>query len=244
LKARRKKMPNPGEILRAKRLDKGLSLRDVSEVIKISPSFLEAIENNNLNYLPGGFFKKTFVREYARFLDLDEEYILKAFNLIGNEIQEKEIISKREGIRKQKLYFIFSVFAIILILSLVILYPKNSGQRKEKFNEYSTTNLPISETERTEEVKKEPDKLEIVIKAVEDTWIDASLDGNKILYRIIKKGEEIKLKGREVLFNVIGKPEGIILFINGKESIPLGEPGKVAKNIKIDVNNSEDFLKK
>ena len=237
-------MPNPGEILRAKRLDKGLSLRDVSEVIKISPSFLEAIENNNLNYLPGGFFKKTFVREYARFLDLDEEYILKAFNLIGNEIQEKEIISKREGIKKQKLYFIFSVFAIILILSLVILYPKNSGQRKEEFNEYSTTNLPISETERTEEVKKEPDKLEIVIKAVEDTWIDASLDGNKILYRIIKKGEEIKLKGREVLFNVIGKPEGIILFINGKESIPLGEPGKVAKNIKIDVNNSEDFLKK
>jgi cytoskeletal protein RodZ len=237
-------MPNPGEILRAKRLDKGLSLRDVSEVIKISPSFLEAIENNNLNYLPGGFFKKTFVREYARFLDLDEEYILKAFNLIGNEIQEKEIISKREGIKKQKLYFIFSVFAIILILSLVILYPKNSGQRKEEFNEYSTTNLPISETERTEEVKKEPDKLEIVIKAVEDTWIDASLDGNKILYRIIKKGEEIKLKGREVLFNVIGKPEGIILFVNGKESIPLGEPGKVAKNIKIDVNNSEDFLKK
>jgi cytoskeletal protein RodZ len=237
-------MPNPGEILRAKRLDKGLSLRDVSEVIKISPSFLEAIENNNLNYLPGGFFRKTFVREYARFLDLDEEYILKAFNLIGNEIQEKEIISKREGIKKQKLYFIFSVFAIILILSLVILYPKNSGQRKEEFNEYSTTNLPISETERTEEVKKEPDKLEIVIKAVEDTWIDASLDGNKILYRIIKKGEEIRLKGREVLFNVIGKPEGIILFINGKESIPLGEPGKVAKNIKIDVNNSEDFLKK
>jgi len=237
-------MPNPGEILRAKRLDKGLSLRDVSEVIKISPSFLEAIENNNLNYLPGGFFKKTFVREYARFLDLDEEYILKAFNLIGSEIQEKEIISKREGIKKQKLYFIFSVFAIILILSLVILYPKNSGQRKEEFNEYSTTNLPISETERTEEVKKEPDKLEIVIKAVEDTWIDASLDGNKILYRIIKKGEEIRLKGREVLFNVIGKPEGIILFVNGKESIPLGEPGKVAKNIKIDVNNSEDFLKK
>lgn len=238
-------MQNPGEILKEERIKKGLSIKEVSEEIKISPAFLEAIEKNNLNYLPGGFFKRNFVRAYARFLGLNEEYILQVFNLIKKEPPKTNQIKKKKLIKVWQLSIILSVFFGILILFLVILSAHKSEQKKEKNPETSIANLVISEAEPKKTFpKKEPDKIEITLKAVEDTWIDANLDGRRILYKIIKKGEEIRLEGKEFLFNVIGKPEGILVFINGYESISMGESGKVVRNIRIDIKNFRDFIKK
>ncbi len=238
-------MQNPGEILKEERLKKGLSLKEVSEEIKISPAFLEAIENSNLNYLPGGFFKRNFVRAYAQFLGLNEEYILQVFDLIKKEVPKTEQIKNKKLIKAGKLFIFLPVFFGILIFFLVILLAKKPEQKKEKNTEIPRVNLAISEVQLEEtSPEKEPDKIEITLKAIEDTWIDASLDGKKILYQIIKKGEEMRWEGKEFLFNVIGKPEGILVFINGYESIPMGEPGKVSKNIRIDTKNFRSFIKK
>lgn len=238
-------MQNPGEILKEERIKKGLSIKEASEEIKISPAFLEAIEKNNLNYLPGGFFKRNFVRAYARFLGLDEEYILQVFNLIKKEPPKTDQIKKKKLIKVEQLSIILSFFFGILILFFVILLAYKSGQKKDTNPETSIANLVISEAKSEQTFpEKEPDKIEIILKAIEDTWIDANLDGRRILYKIIKKGEEIRLEGREFLFNAIGKPEGIFVLINGYESIPMGEPGKVVKNIRIDIKNFRDFIKK
>jgi cytoskeleton protein RodZ len=50
-----------------------LDLDQVSRELKISPKFLEAIEHENFAQLPAGVFAKSFVRQYARLLGLDEE---------------------------------------------------------------------------------------------------------------------------------------------------------------------------
>jgi cytoskeletal protein RodZ len=235
------KMQNPGEILKEKRIEKGLSLREVSDEIKISPSFLEAIENNNLHYLPGGFFVRNFIRTYARFLGLNEEEILRAFNLLKEPAETKY---EKKLKRKSFLPLLLYALAGIFILFMVFLIENEPEERKESPNKVA--NLSISEPKpaevKTEEVK--PERIEIIIKAIEDTWVEGDLDGKKVLYKIISKGDEIKLNGKEFVFNVIGKPEGIIVFINGYESIPLGEPGKVAKNIRIDIKNFRNFIKK
>lgn len=62
-----------GETLRRERLRKDLGLEQVSRETKISARLLEAIENEQFDRLPGGVFAKSFVRQYARFLGLDEE---------------------------------------------------------------------------------------------------------------------------------------------------------------------------
>ena len=64
-----------GETLRSGRLERKLELEDVSRELKISQRFLEAIEEERWNALPRGVFAKSFVRQYARFLGLDEEEI-------------------------------------------------------------------------------------------------------------------------------------------------------------------------
>ncbi|MEO8595688.1 MAG: RodZ domain-containing protein [Candidatus Solibacter sp.] len=64
-----------GEMLRRERLKRNLDLEEISRELKISARFLQAIENDQYEKLPGGVFAKSFVRQYARLLGLDEEQI-------------------------------------------------------------------------------------------------------------------------------------------------------------------------
>src|SRR5258707_3612137 len=66
-------MTSVGETLRAERLKRNLALDQVSRELKISSRFLAAIETGEFNKLPGGVFTRSFVRQYARLLGLDEE---------------------------------------------------------------------------------------------------------------------------------------------------------------------------
>jgi cytoskeleton protein RodZ len=64
-----------GDTLRRERLKRKLDLEEISRELKISTRFLQAIENDQYDKLPGGVFAKSFVRQYARLLGLDEEAI-------------------------------------------------------------------------------------------------------------------------------------------------------------------------
>src|SRR5215475_1360412 len=62
-----------GDKFRKAREAKELTLDDVSNVTKISPRMLQAIEEENFDKLPGGVFNKGFIRAYAKHLALDAE---------------------------------------------------------------------------------------------------------------------------------------------------------------------------
>jgi cytoskeleton protein RodZ len=66
-------MLSVGETLRAERLKRNLGLDQIAGELKISSRFLEAIETEQFDKLPGGVFTKSFVRQYARLLGLDAE---------------------------------------------------------------------------------------------------------------------------------------------------------------------------
>ena len=66
-------MSSVGETLRRERLRRDLSLEQISRETKISARLLDAIENEQFDLLPGGVFAKSFVRQYARTLGLDDE---------------------------------------------------------------------------------------------------------------------------------------------------------------------------
>ncbi|MGA2143610.1 MAG: helix-turn-helix domain-containing protein [Bryobacteraceae bacterium] len=70
-----------GESLRRERLKKNISLDQISQELKLSHRLLEAIECDDFSKLPGGVFARSFVRQYARLVGLDEEEI-------GNAVRE------------------------------------------------------------------------------------------------------------------------------------------------------------
>jgi cytoskeletal protein RodZ len=69
-------MISVGESLRRERLKRNLELGQISNELKIALRFLEAIESEHFEKLPGRLFAKNFVRQYARMVDLDEHYLV------------------------------------------------------------------------------------------------------------------------------------------------------------------------
>jgi cytoskeletal protein RodZ len=65
-------MKSVGELLRDERLRQGLELAEIAERTRINLSFLEAIEAGDTESLPGAFFYRSFVRQYAHALEMDE----------------------------------------------------------------------------------------------------------------------------------------------------------------------------
>ena len=68
-------MTSIGETLRRERMKRNLELGQIAQELKISSRFLEAIEAEQFDKLPGGVFTKSFIVQYARLLGLDTERI-------------------------------------------------------------------------------------------------------------------------------------------------------------------------
>ena len=72
---------NFGERLKRERELREVSLNEVTVATRIGTRFLEALENEDWNKLPGGAFNRGFVRAVARYLGLDEENLLAEYDM-------------------------------------------------------------------------------------------------------------------------------------------------------------------
>ena len=86
-----------GERLRRAREARGVSLRQVANVTRISVRALEAIEQNDRSRLPGGIFTRAFVRAYATEVGLDPETTVHAFFAQSPDDSVADIAAGRSG---------------------------------------------------------------------------------------------------------------------------------------------------
>jgi len=68
-----------GQTLREAREAKGLSLDDLQEITKIQKRYLSAIEEGDYAQLPGEFYTRAFIKNYAEAVDLDSAAIFEEF---------------------------------------------------------------------------------------------------------------------------------------------------------------------
>ncbi len=71
---------NFGEILKQNRESQGLSIRQVSIAIKMTPTMIQDIENENFKNLPQTVFLRGLVRTYLKHLNLNEQESLALFD--------------------------------------------------------------------------------------------------------------------------------------------------------------------
>ena len=70
-----------GEILRRTRSHYGQSLPDIERALRIRASQIEAIENNQIEKLPGRVYAIGFVRSYSEYLGLDGDKMVHLFKV-------------------------------------------------------------------------------------------------------------------------------------------------------------------
>ena len=74
-----------GERLKRERELREVSLEEVAKGTRIAERFLQALENEQWDKLPGGVFGRGFVRSIARYLGLSEENLLSEYDLARGE---------------------------------------------------------------------------------------------------------------------------------------------------------------
>ena len=79
-----------GEKLRLEREAQGIALREISEQTRISMRYLEAIEADDYQRLPGGIFNRSFIRAYAKFIGYDEHEAMEDYGRTLRERGESE----------------------------------------------------------------------------------------------------------------------------------------------------------
>src|SRR5215470_12350418 len=89
-------MTQVGETLRRERVKRNLDFEQISRELKISTRFLQAIENDQYEKLPGGVFAKSFVRQYARLLSLNEDDLaIQVQEILGPVVEPPPIAESR-----------------------------------------------------------------------------------------------------------------------------------------------------
>ena len=79
-----------GDKLRREREMRGITLSEISESTKISKRWLQALESEQFDQLPGGIFNRGFVRAYARFLGINDEQAVADYIAASNEQEPPE----------------------------------------------------------------------------------------------------------------------------------------------------------
>ena len=65
-----------GAMLRSTRESLGLTVRDMADITRIQPAYLQCLEADRYHELPAEVFVRGFIRSYARELRLDEQGVM------------------------------------------------------------------------------------------------------------------------------------------------------------------------
>jgi len=148
-----------GERLRAAREAEGLSVQELSGRLCLSARQVEALENGDLDKLPGKTFIRGIVRNYANLVHLDAEPLLSLLDQIKNLVTPKlappestrvVIPSTRQSISKgQSGLIVAGILLVTLAVALYFLAPFlglsevwSSGQNDARHHD-STLELPL-----------------------------------------------------------------------------------------------------
>jgi cytoskeleton protein RodZ len=110
-----------GERLKRERELREVSLNEIATATRIAPKFLEALENEQWNKLPGGVFGHGFVRSIARYLGLNEEDLLSEYDLARAEAEMPAEPKPEERIPSPPKW-VPAVAVLLLVAALVGLF--------------------------------------------------------------------------------------------------------------------------
>lgn len=152
-------MADIGDKLRSARKAKGMSIEDVEKITKIQRRYLTAIENDDFDQLPGDFYVRAFIRQFADVVGLNGKELLADYksevpeakpeeyveNSIDNKSERiKETTNSRKGLWRNYLPQIAAVVGVVLVILVVyIVYTRFfTGTNQQSANQ--AENVTIS----------------------------------------------------------------------------------------------------
>ena len=138
-----------GARLKEARLAKGYSLEDLQEITKIQKRYLIGIEEGNYSSMPGSFYVRAFIKQYADAVGLNPDELLDEYKreVPGTQTEEvaqsftqspnrKTMASKsRSSMMEAMPKLIVALFAVVIIAVIIILVTTKTNETSDYADE-------------------------------------------------------------------------------------------------------------
>lgn len=85
-----KDLSHLGEILKMRRSERNISLKEIENATSIRMNYLSAIEEGHLGKLISPIYAQGFIKKYAAFLEIDGELLLKDHPFLSKALAEPQ----------------------------------------------------------------------------------------------------------------------------------------------------------
>jgi cytoskeleton protein RodZ len=246
-------MDSFGEYLKRERELREITLEEIRDSTKINLRFLQALETNNFDMLPGKFFTRGIIRSYANYIGLDvgdvlhryDEFHFKESSPEEEETGEKSQFDERKPSSKNKIILWTSIIIVLILISVIFFY-------KYEKKQLQISQIAILEETEVPEIKEkilpdiEPGRMESGFKLEfsvgQETWFQIYADGELTFDGIKEMGETFQVNAQKEIIMHVGNAGGFTFSINGREGKPLGLSGQVIRNILINMDNYKNYI--
>ncbi len=245
-------MKSIGQELTSARKKRALSLKEVEETLKIRLRFLEALENDDFDVLPGKAYVKGFIRSYASFLKIDPIPLVEEYKKMepedNNLIYDSAIAKLGASPAGKPRLRIFTASAAILTIIFIMtsflaylgykdsLQSQRLNDKKYVDKELRRLEKPQEEKARTDEkarereknkkeekAKKDTDLFKIKIVVTEGSWVRLKAERKTFFSKYVKDGESQTFISRRPVEVTASKGTNVKVFIDGTERGPVSD---------------------
>ncbi|MGD2245991.1 MAG: DUF4115 domain-containing protein [Candidatus Aminicenantes bacterium] len=246
-------MASLGQDLRRERELRGISLEEISNSTKISLKQLEAVEQDRLDDLPGGFFIKAILKAYANSIGLEEDAVMNKY-YEESLLQEPSPPSKhhKEKLKPPIPKKIIGISVLVFTSMIILIFVYSTSWQKKTVlpQEEIIPWTPIQKekpislpgTNPSEPSVIEAEKLALEISFTEETWLQVYADGELKVEDTKMPGERISVEAFEELLIHVGNAGGVAYRLNDREGKSFGASGVTVRNIRITIENFKDFI--
>lgn len=250
-----------GEKLRQAREERGITITEVSEQTRISPLYLQAIENDDFSPLPGGIFNKGFVKSFAKYVGVDENEALQDYARLitqqtGSEeslepqTYKPEVLTDDRASSSNLLTIVFAVVILGLmtwgILSLVSYIQDQQNQPAANANTAKpNTNASNANTANVNAAQPLPstDEIKVEFKTTNDpVSVSYKTDGRSAT-RTVTSDSPLNLEGKQSVNFSYAKTlaSNVQVTLNGRQIKLPTEPAN-PKRIPIEIEINKDNI--
>ena len=243
-------MAGEGQMLQAAREEKQWSFTDTEEITKISVRYIQGLEEENYDVLPGATYAKGYLRTYAKQLGLDPDEIIALYNAsaMPEPVPVLEVPTVLVKVRPPWFRPVLVAGTAFLGIVLVIAIAYSQSGNKPAEPSYSPAALPSAPQAEpvtpgpSTPVVPEPavvvptqEGLTAQLTFTKDCWMEFAIDGQPSTQAIFKAGTTKELKGTSKIELVkIGNAAGLTTTLNGKTLPSFKDGNKVINNVILD----------
>ncbi len=229
-----------GAALRDARQRKGRSIRQVSVSTKIAVEILEKLERNQFEGLPGGLFRRGFLRAFAADVGLDPAPVIAAYRAQYETAPEQEPPRRRQVVAPEQIRLLVSAATVlVLVVGLAVSAwwsGRSAPEGASPLLPAATSEVQLVDTTARTLPSAEPADvpgLRFEATFLEPCWVSAVVDGVPVTYGTFEPGMPLVIEaGHEILLRV-GNAGAVSFSINGHPGRSLGNRGQVV-NVRID----------